>query len=374
MDPIKLLSVSAARLSGPLTGVARYIGEILRCWALQAPVGIDRIVVHSPRPITEASEIARPWIDVDDRRSRLPPIAWENAVLPIQMRRADAFLASSFTMPVFASTPPSVLLVYDALQALRPGDFSATARYVRGPFMRASIRRANILVTISEAAKTDIVNGFGVDPERLHIVPGGVGNHFRPLDNFDRVQLGRMLGIADKPYILFVGKLSTRRNIPEIIAAAGLLRKRGYPHTLLLVGYNTMNLPILGLAQAAGADAVHIEGVSDSLLVDLYNGADLFVQAPIHETYSLPLIEAMACGTPAVTSDAPGLREIGGTAPYYLEETTPQAIAGAVQELLGDASRRAGARQAGLDRAVSFRWQQRATRLAELCVLATQVS
>lgn len=310
-------------------------------------------------------------MEVRDENSRLPPLVWENVVLPRRIRRADVLLSSSFTMPVLAPTPPTVLLVYDALQALRPTDFGARGRLVF-PFMRASIRRADIIVTISEAARDDIVRGFGVDPARLEIVPGGVDEQFRPLADPDADRVRRAVGLDERPYLLFVGKLSKRRNVPAIIEAAGMLRKRGFPHVLVLAGYNTTGLPLTDLAQRAGAELVHVEGVGDDLLVDLYNGADVFVQAPLHETYSLPLIEAMACGTPAVTSGEPALREIGGDAATYIEEPTPTAIANAIGSLLNDAARRAESRQIGLHRASSLRWPQRAAALAALCVRASQ--
>ena len=365
------LAINVSRLSDRLTGVARYVRSILDCWASEAPRGIDQIVMHSPRPVTDANELRTPWMRFHEGKSSLPPLLWENTVLPAHARSANVLFAPSFTMPVLAPTPPTVLLVYDALQALRPNDFGARGR-VALPLMRASIRRADVLVTISEAAKSDIVEGFGVDPSQLHIVPGGIDSRFKSIDEFDSERLRRALGLGTNPYLVFVGKLSTRRNIPALISAAGILRARGFPHTLVLAGYNTTGLPIAALAADAEAEVVHVEGISDDLLVELYNGADVFVQAPDHESFSLPLLEAMACGTPTITSDGPGMREIGGQAPIYVDENTPQAIASAVESLLANDERRVAAIDNGLVHVRSFGWNDSAARLAELCVIASQ--
>ena len=367
------VSVGGGRLAGPLTGVSRYCRSVLRCWSHERPVGVDRIIVHSPRPISGADEFRAPWIVNANERSPLPPLVWENTVLPRRMRASGAHFAPSFTMPVRGHVPPTVLAVHDALQALRPGDFGRRGRYVALPLMRKSIGRAEILVTVSDAAKADIVDGFGVDPHRLHVVRGGVDDRFRRRPDFDIEKTQHRLEIGAAPYLLFVGKMSVRRNITGLIAAAGLLRKRGFPHWLVLAGHNTNKLPLDELARASNARIRYVEDIDDDGLVDLYNGADVFVQAPFHETYSLPLVEAMACGTPTITSGQPALREIGGTAPIFLDETTPLAIADALESLLNDPGRRAAASTAGLERARSFGWTSQATTIASLLVEASRL-
>ncbi|MGH6999474.1 MAG: glycosyltransferase, partial [Phenylobacterium sp.] len=216
----------------------------------------------------------------------------------------------------------------------------------------------------------DIVEAFGVDPSRIRLVPGGVGPPFRPRPDLDGDWVRATVGIGPGPFLLCVGKLSKRRNIAALITAAGSLTRQGFPHGLVLVGTNYLGLPIADLARSAGARVAHLEYVPDELLVGLYNEADLLVQAAVYEPFSLPVLEAMACGLPVVASASPGLRATAGAVARYAEDVSATGLAASIAGALGDRSFRSEAAGAGPRRAAEFSWAAQATRMAACLVEA----
>lgn len=351
------VAVDGRRLLGVQTGVARYQRAVLGRWSRCVPDGVAVVEVHAPGSVDFDGIAATPWLERRDVPSRLPPLAWENMVLPARVRGADALWCPTFTVPLLRRTPPTVLVMFDALQALRAADFGRRGRYVDLPLMRASVRRADLVFTISEKAAADVQRAFGVRDDRLVVVlPGVDTDRFRRRPPGDPDGLRVRLGLGAEPLLLFVGKHSRRRHVPEIITAAGLARARGLPHRLVLVGPNQLGLPLGDLAREAGALVTHLEGIDDATLVDLYNLADVFVQLPEDEPFSLPLLEAMACGTPAITLDGPAIREIGGDAVCYLPAVDATALAETILALVGDAERRAHLGAAGTERAARFSW------------------
>jgi glycosyltransferase involved in cell wall biosynthesis len=255
--------------------------------------------------------------------------------------------------------------MFDALQALRAADFGRRGRYLDLPLMRASARRADLVFTISEKAATDVQRSFGIHDDRLVVVlPGVDTSRFRCRPAEDPDALRAQLGFGSEPLLLFVGKHSRRRNVPTIIEAAGIARARGLPHRLVLVGPNQLDLPLEDIARRTGALVTHLADIDDTTLVDLYNMSDVFVQLPEDEPFSLPLLEAMACGTPVITLDGPALREIGGDAVSYVPAADAGLLANALEELAGDAERRSQLATAGLHRAARFSWRSVADSLA----------
>jgi glycosyltransferase involved in cell wall biosynthesis len=365
-NPLRV-AVIATRLSGTQTGVARYLRGVLDAWGVEPPSAFASVTLFSPRVIDfHETEFIR----IHRRRSRLTPLLWESAVLPRLARLYDVLWAPSFTMPLMGPLlgagrprrPPCLLGIYDAHQLLRPRDFGWRGRLLSGPAMRRSAARAQQLVTISEEARRDLSGALDLPPSRIEIVPGGVDlGLYRSMPT--PASAGRR---GNEPFVLFVGKLSRRRNIDGLIEAAAAWQRMGLAHELLLVGANSGNWPISQLASQSGARVRHLDDVDDRELRELYRQASVFVQAPLHETFSLPMLEAMASATPVVTSDRHAMREEGGDAATYVDPRDPADIARAVADLVSDPDRRRWATEAGLLRAKEFSWQGIGRRYAQL--------
>jgi glycosyltransferase involved in cell wall biosynthesis len=208
---------------------------------------------------------------------------------------------------------------------------------------------------------------FGVDADAISVIPPGVdAGLFRPRPEAERQAVLTDLGLRDRPYLLFVGKFSVRRNVPTMIDAVGRLRALGHRQLFVLVGPNHLGLPLQQLASDFGADVMHLEAIDDETLATLYSGAALFVQAPSFDPFSLPLLEAMASGTACITVEGGGMSEIGGDAVAYIDEPDAGKLAKAMGDLLDDDAARERFARAARARAATFSWDALASQIAEI--------
>ena len=179
------------------------------------------------------------------------------------------------------------------------------------------------MITPSVAAAQDIARAYGVDPERLRVVHLAASETFRVLEDDGPVEEARRRYVgAGRPFFLYVGKLTGRRNIPMLMRAfAQFKRETSQPHALVLIGLNTTGVPVDRLAGELGivGDVSHYEHIGDDDLNLLYNASETFVLPYTYEAaFSLTALEAQATGTPLITVDAPGLREAAGSAALFM--------------------------------------------------------
>lgn len=220
------------------------------------------------------------------------------------------------------------------------------------------IRRAALVTTISEASASDIVAAYGTAREHLRVVPGGVSPRYRPVTT-DHATLARH-GI-DAPFLLSVGRLNPRKNLAGLIAAFELLRARRPDRVLLvLVGeddYGAASLREVVARSSASADIVLAGRLDDETLASLYAAASVFVYPSFYEGFGLPPLEAMASGTPVVSSDRGGLGEVLGDAAIRVDPHSPESIAAGIERMLDDAGLASRMVTAGLAQARTFSWE-----------------
>jgi glycosyltransferase involved in cell wall biosynthesis len=237
---------------------------------------------------------------------------------------------------------------------------------------RASARKAERVVVPSESTADDVAAGYGIPAERIVVVPQGTDEAFRRLDDPERVTATRreLLG-GDHPFVLFVGKLSRRRNIPVLIEAFALAKRRaGLPHRLLLFGPNHLDIPLAQLAAEAGVagSVVQTDGVvaDHRRLVDVYNAADLFVHPSAYEGWSMTTMEALACGTAVVGAGRGGLGEVAAGHALMVQDPTAEALADAIEAVLTDGTLREELRRKAERRGSSIRWSDTTRRTLEV--------
>jgi len=175
----------------------------------------------------------------------------------------------------------------------------------------------------------------------------------------------------DRPYVLFVGGLSRRRNVPVLMEAFGRLRKQhDIPHTLLLVGPNRAGLPLGALARQFGISDrfVQTDGRFEhhADLAPIYRAADVYVLPSISEGFSLTLAEAMSCGTPAITCNRATLGEVAHGYALTIDEPTVDAVADALFRVLDSEDLRRSLRARELERAKAFKWSDTARRTLDV--------
>lgn len=299
--------------------------------------------------------------------SRLPThrpparILWEQVAQPWALRRAGVDLVheTAFVGPQ-ASTSPSVVTVHDLSFLLYPQSFRTLNRLYLQLFTQLSVRRARRVIAVSESTKGDLVRCYGLSPEKVDVVYNGKDDAFQPLPA-DEVAGFRAENKLPERFMLFVGTLEPRKNVVRLIEAYAQLKSNRLP--LMLVGgkgwlYNDVFARVEALNLTS---EVHFVGyVPTEDLPWWYNAADLFVYPSLYEGFGLPPLEAMACGTPIVTSTASSLPEVVGDAGLLTDPTDTEALTGAMEQVLSDADLRGAMREAGLARAREFSWRRTA--------------
>lgn len=357
------LGVDALRLLGYRTGVARYLQCLLAEWA-RGPLPFDEVLLFSPRPVPADA------IPSDDRfravvlGPNVPGMLWEQVVLPLRAPRVDALFCPADIMPVMFPAPRVV--INQAFSPEMAASFSRWERAKRVPFYRNAALKADILLSPSATILATMEECLGVklDRSRVRLTPLAAETRFHPRDLDDPAfaDLRRRHRIGDRPYVLFVGKFSKRRHIPELIGAMGDLRDR-FPHALMLAGPNVTGIDVARLAAAAGLGDRVISGdfVPDDDLPLLYAGADLFVLASEGEGYSLTTLEAMQSGVPVITLDRPNLVDVTAGAAYLIPDGSRENLTNAIGLLLGDSARRDELRWQGIERARELTWEKTAS-------------
>jgi len=232
-----------------------------------------------------------------------------------------------------------------------------------------SVRRADHLLADSYNTANDLQEQWQIEAERITVVQGAVDHErFRPIANPDQHQLvRRRYGIGEEPFILGLSTLQPRKNFARLIEAFHLARKEAQlPHRLVIGGgKGWLFTEIFARVQELRlTDHVLFPGyIDDADLPVLYNAAEFFAFPSLYEGFGLPVIEALACGTPVLTANNSCLPEAGGAGAVYVEAESVESIADGLIRLATDAPLRQQLRTAGLTHAAQFTWQRSAEQL-----------
>jgi glycosyltransferase involved in cell wall biosynthesis len=282
----------------------------------------------------------------------------------------DLYHGTNFKMQT-AGRFGGVVTIYDLWMDRHP-EYSPKLFGQRASSLRTrrTVRRARKIMTISEFSAGEIRAFYGLPSDRIAVIPCGVSDDFRPRrDPAEFIELRRRIGLPDAPFILFVGGADPRKNHRAVVRAFAKRADELQGVSLVLAGDRTHRFGDMSrtIAQCGVAGRVICPGrqpIED--IVRLYSHADLFVFPSLYEGFGMPVIEAMACGAPVVTSDRTSLPEVAGDAALLVNPEDDEALAGAMTRIHRDASLRESLRAKGFERARQFTWERAARQTIEV--------
>lgn len=353
------VGVDGRAFASPAAGVRRYIKGLTRALlALGEPLelvalgGADSSVL--PPGVGHVSEPPHPPTN----------LGWTLVGLPRAARRAgvDVVHAPAYTAP-FWSPVPVVLTIHDVSYERHPEWYPYKRDWARRAFYRRSAHVASEILTVSRFSASEIAAAYGISPERVTVTPLGVDGAFVATDSRRRAELPP--GVVP-PYLLHVGDLHERRNLTMLVGAVLAARRQSKAAaalSLVLVGTDLGvgdAVSAIAAREGAAAAVVRLGSVNERRLQALYQGSVALVYPSFYEGFGLPLVEAMACGTPVIASNVASMPEVLGNAGILLDPSDKDAWTQAIVGLVSGGETRARLREAGLRRAAEFTWDRTA--------------
>ena len=309
------------------------------------------VLLFSDRPLPKPKELQDATLYV------LPRVPyWQQVALPLALRHhnVQAFHSLAYTLPI-ASGLPSVVTVHDMGFALAPDTVPNDVRRYLRTMVPQSLKRANKVIVDSHAVMEQLISVYPQHEHKVEVVHLGVEQIFH-MEHGGRAECN-----MEYPYLLAVGSHEPRKNLVRLVAAfASLVQTSAIPHNLVLVGpkgRDTERILETGRALGVSERLQFMDYVPDEQLPALYRAADAFVYPSLFEGFGLPLLEAMASGTPVVTSDRPCMPEVADDAAVYVD---PYDVCDIRAGILKALQYRSTLVSAGLKRSQKFSWDRTA--------------
>jgi glycosyltransferase involved in cell wall biosynthesis len=257
----------------------------------------------------------------------------------------------------------SVVTIHDCIHLMFPQYLRNRAAYL---YARASMwsaaHQAHRILTVSQASKRDIIHFFSVPPEKVVVVYNAIEERFSETPSEEAIERVRERYQLNHPFVLYVGNIKPHKNLVRLIEAFAELRRRGFDELkLLIIGDEISKLPALRRAVHSHKLHKHVRFLGyleDETLASLYRLASVFVFPSLYEGFGLPPLEAMASGTPVVTSNESSLPEVAGDAAVLVDPYDVDSIVGGMRRVLSDPAFAAELSRRGPERAREFSWER----------------
>jgi glycosyltransferase involved in cell wall biosynthesis len=301
------------------------------------------------------------------RRSRwntespLRRILWEQFGQPRQLGQFDLYHALAFVAPIWLRSP-MVVTIYDLSFIHYPQVLSASRRLYLRAFTRITCQRARRIIAISHSTAHDVIETMKINSDKVDVAaPGYNQDIFRPLPPNEIAEFRRRKNLPER-FWLFIGTLEPRKNLPTLLEAYANLPERERPPLLLGGGKGWLYDDIFATIERRelGESVRFLGFVPAEELALWYNSAEIFVLPSVFEGFGLTALEAMACGTPIIVSDASSLPEVAGSAGMCVAPHDVDAWTHALHIALTDANWREQASQRGLEEVKRYTWQSTA--------------
>lgn len=362
------IGIDARPLATPLTGIGVSVREILREFAALTPE--TEFICYTARAGDAVARHLPPGGRFTVREGRglasrfgTPWLFWGAANL-LAADRLDLFWGTNLVLPIgLSGCIPLAVTCNDLVFHLYPETLSRKNRLFLAPVARRSLRAADRVIAISETTARDLARLQAIDPARIEVVLLAAGREFRLQDSaFVRNALRSRFGL-ERDYVLFVGTLEPRKNMQGFLRAMAQVATAGagsFDGEAIVVGgkgWGVKDPAALGHGHPLGDRLRFLGYVAAADLPLLYAGARIFVMPSFYEGFGLPVLEAMASGTPVITTTGGALAEVSGGAARLTPPGDETALAAAIADLWTHAALREAQRASGLARARAFSWR-----------------
>lgn len=340
------IGVDAREIGGRMTGVGRYLQCLLHEWGLSAPH--HHWTLYSPDGHVALSPGLHGEVAVVPGKG---DTMWEQTALARAVRRdrPDVFFAPGYTAPLTTGVP-LVVAMHDVSFAAHPEWYRWREGLRRRWLARRAARSAHTVITISDFSRDEILRHLRVAPERVRVIPLGVGLATASAFN------------ARDPLVLYVGSIFNRRHLPALIDGFGLMAKRRRDARLEIVGANRTHPPqdLHALARTSG-DRIRIrDWVDDDQLRALYRQASAFAFLSEYEGFGLTPLEALAAGIPPVVLETAVARDVLGDGALYVARPDAALVADALHRAIGPGAERDAVLRAAPGVLARYDWRQTA--------------
>lgn len=360
--------INCQLLSMHRSGVGRYIRDIVDALARidndnEYVLLINSRVKNGIFPVMKNIKKKLTKFPIQSAASR---IIWEQLFLPLNLRqeRADVAHFPGQSYPLLSFCCASVITVHDLTYNVYPETYTLSKRIYKNTVMHTAIARADKIIVDAKSTKKDILDRYGISEERIVVINCGLNDIFKQIKDFKLLENTReKLGLPQH-FILHVGTLSPGKNLMSLLDAYAILkRKIDSLHKLVVVGptgwlYDSIFERVSHLRLKD--DVTFLGYIEDVDLVHIYNLADIFVLVSLYEGFGFPPLEAMACGTPVVTSNAGSLPEVVGEAALMVDPRDVEGLAKTMEKLLMDSALRDELIEKGFARTKLFSWEETA--------------
>jgi glycosyltransferase involved in cell wall biosynthesis len=347
------VAVDGYGLARPRAGVGVYTREIIHGLAVARPD--CRMTVFLPpgvAPPETAPGIA--YRPLPSTRLIGRHMQWPGRIRAL---RPSAFFGPAGVLPLGNVGCPSVITVHDLAIYRNREWFPARQPLSTGWIVPRSMRRADVLIAVSQNTARDLEAIFDIPTDRIAVVPEGVSRIFRPMDAEDLAEARQRLRLPAR-FILFVSTIEPRKNLGTLLEAWAMMRDR--PDLVVVGGWGWRYEPIKAQMERLGPALHHLQGLDPAELPAVYNLALALAHPAWYEGFGLPPLEAMACGTPVIVSDRSSLPEVVGDAGIIVPADSSDAWRQALEAVAGDADLAARMRSRGILRAAEFSWARSA--------------
>jgi len=351
------IAIDARMVSDIKFGIARYVVNLVKA--------ISRVDQKNQYVVLVQNDLLPKIIGVQNNiEYEFTKIKWlsiqDQLLLPLLIRkiRPDVFHATSFVVPLFQPCR-TIVTVHDLIHMVFPADYGFQHKLYYQYVFKKALKSADKIIAISKHTKSDLISFLGIEPKKIEVIYEAADEIFKPIKDGVAIREYKKEHKLPDNYILYVGNRKSHKNLPNLFESFRIYKKNDKLNCYLVVT-GPADKDILSLAVRHEIEnwLVCVDKIDDQKLVLLYNSSQLFVYPSLYEGFGLPPLEAMACGTPVIVSNASSLPEIVADAGILVDARSAENIAEAMACIMSNNALAEEMGQKGLARSKLFSWEK----------------